>query len=82
MASVHFELPDHLPACHALIIRQAEIIEQHELRIEQLNRDVATLKRELYGSRRERFVSSVQEESPYVASTVVSVATSASCVEW
>jgi len=70
MASVHFELPDHLPACHALIIRQAEIIEQHELRIEQLNRDVATLKRELYGSRRERFVSSVQEESPYVASTV------------
>ena len=64
MASRRVELPDNLPACHAVIIRQAETIERLELRVEQLCRDVATLKRELYGSRRERFVSPSPEDSP------------------
>lgn len=64
MASYRVELPDNLPACHAVIIRQAETIERLELRIDQLSRDVTTLKRELYGSRRERFVSPTQEDSP------------------
>jgi transposase len=64
MASHRVELPDNLPACHAVIIRQAETIERLELRIDQLSRDVTTLKRELYGSRRERFLSPAQEDSP------------------
>ncbi len=64
MASRRVELPDNLPACHAVIIRQAETIERLELRIDQLSRDVTTLKRELYGSRRERFVSPTQDDSP------------------
>ena len=65
MVSRRIELPDNLPACHAVIIRQAETIERLELRIDQLNRDVTTLKRKLYGSRRERFVS--QEDAPQAA---------------
>ena len=55
MVSTPVELPDNLPACHAIILRQAEAIEQLEARIEQLNRDLASLKRQLFGSRRERF---------------------------
>lgn len=64
MASRRVELPDHLPACHAVIIRQAETIERLELRVDQLSRDVTTLQRELYGSRRERFVAPTQEAAP------------------
>ncbi|HEX4072457.1 MAG TPA: IS66 family transposase [Planctomycetaceae bacterium] len=55
MVSTPVELPDNLPACHAIILRQAEAIERLEARIEQLNRDLASLKRQLFGSRRERF---------------------------
>ncbi len=55
MVSTPVELPDNLPACHAIILRQAEAIGQLEARIEQLNRDLASLKRQLFGSRRERF---------------------------
>jgi transposase len=57
------ELPDNLPACHAVILQQAERIEELEARVDQLLarvdelvREVAGLKRQLYGSRRERFV--------------------------
>jgi transposase len=67
--SLPVELPDNLPACHALIRRQAEVIEEltaqvEELRarIERLNRDLASLKRHLFGSRRERFVAGAAEE--------------------
>lgn len=56
-SSTPVELPDNLPASHAVILRQAEIIERHETRIDRLSRDLTTLKRELYGSSRERFVS-------------------------
>ena len=56
------ELPDNLPACHALIRRQAEVIEELTERIERLNRDLAALKRHVFGSRRERFVASAAEE--------------------
>ena len=65
MASVPVELPDSLPACHAVIRRQAEIInkltalvEEQAARIDRLNRDLAAVKRQLFGSRRERFVAS------------------------
>lgn len=54
--SLPVELPDNLPACHALIRRQAEILEEFTAQIERMNRDLATLKRQLFGSRRERFV--------------------------
>ena len=55
--SLPVELPDNLPACHALIRRQAEVIEELTARIERLNRDLAALKRHVFGSRRERFVA-------------------------
>jgi len=55
--SIPVELPDNLPACHAVILRQAEVIVQLEGRIERLDRDLASLKRQLFGSRRERFVA-------------------------
>jgi transposase len=62
--SLPVELPDDLPACHAVILRQAEVIETLTARVEELlatvdrlNRDLATLKRQLFGSRRERFVA-------------------------
>jgi len=55
MVSTPVELPGDLPACHALILRQADVIERLEARIERLNRDLASLKRQLFGSRRERF---------------------------
>ena len=61
MVSTPVELPDNLPACHAIILRQAELIEQLEARIERLNRDLATLKRQLFGSRRERFEAGIPE---------------------
>jgi transposase len=71
MTSVPVELPDNLPACHAIIRRQAEVIdelmarveeqaariEEQAARIERLNRDLAAVKRQLFGSRRERFVA-------------------------
>ena len=57
------ELPDNLPDCHALILRQADRIEELEARVDQLSArvdelmaEVAGLRRQLYGSRRERFV--------------------------
>ena len=62
MVSTPVELPDNLPACHAIILRQAEAIEQLEARIEQLNRDLASLKRQLFGSRRERFEAGSGED--------------------
>jgi transposase len=75
MTSIPVELPDNLPACHALIRRQAEIIdelralvekqaaqiEEQAAQIDRLNRDLAAVKRQLFGSRRERFVASVGE---------------------
>ena len=70
MVSISVELPDNLPACHAIILRQAETIESLTARVEELlatterlNRDLATLKRQLFGSRRERFEAGVPEES-------------------
>jgi hypothetical protein len=69
MVSMPVELPDNLPACHAIILRQAETIESLTARVEELlanverlNRDLAVLKRQLFGSRRERFEASVPEE--------------------
>lgn len=60
--SLPVELPDNLSACHAIILRQAEVIEELFARIERLNRDLATLKRQLFGSRRERFVAGSGED--------------------
>jgi len=60
--SLPVELPDNLPACHALIRRQAEVIEELTARIERLNRDLAALKRHVFGSRRERFVAGAVDE--------------------
>ena len=60
--SIPVELPDNLPACHAVILRQAEVIVQLEGRIERLDRDLASLKRQLFGSRRERFVADSGED--------------------
>ena len=58
------ELPDNLPDCHVMILRQAEQIEALEARVDQLMArvdelvaEVAGLKRQLHGSRRERFVA-------------------------
>jgi transposase len=65
MASVPVELPDNLAACHVVIRRQAEALAAQAARIEELlgridrlSRDLAAVKRELFGSRRERFVNS------------------------
>jgi len=72
MTLVSAELPEDLPACHAIIRRQAEVIgeltaraeeqasqiEEQAARIDRLNRDLAAVKRQLFGSRRERFVAS------------------------
>ena len=60
--SIPVELPDNVPACHAVILRQAEVIAELTARIERLNRDLAALRRQLFGSRRERFVSGGGEE--------------------
>lgn len=64
MTSVPVELPDNLAACHAVIRRQAEVIDElkalvaeQAARIDHLNRDLAAVKRQLFGSRRERFVA-------------------------
>jgi transposase len=69
MASIPVELPDNLPACHAVILRQAEVIESLTAQVEELfanterlDRDLAVLKRQLFGSRRERFEASVPEQ--------------------
>lgn len=48
------ELPSTVPECHALI-------RQLEVEMNQLRRDVALLKRELFGCRRERFVQPTSE---------------------
>ncbi len=70
MAAVPVELPDNLAACHAVIRRQAEAMDEQAARIEELlghidrlSRDLAAVKRELFGSRRERFVSSGEGEA-------------------
>jgi transposase len=75
--SPRVELPDNLPACHAVILRQAERIDQliarvdeQAARIERLNRDLATVKRQLFGSRRERFITN-REEDPVEAVAVI-----------
>ena len=74
--SVPAQWPDNVPACHALLRQQAEVIreltaqieqqatqiEEQATQIDQLNRDLAALKRHLFGSRRERFVASGGEE--------------------
>jgi len=60
--SLPVELPDNLPACHAIILRQAQVIDELLARIERLDRDLATLKRQLFGSRRERFVADCGED--------------------
>lgn len=67
--SLPVELPDNLPACHAVILRQAGVIEALTARVEELlatvdrlHRDLATLKRQLFGSRRERFVADRPED--------------------
>jgi hypothetical protein len=49
--SIPVELPDNLPACHAIILRQAEVIVQLEARLDRFNRDLTALKRQLFGSR-------------------------------
>ena len=63
------ELPDNLPDCHALILRQAERIEELEARVEELTArldevmaEVTGLRRQLYGSSRERFVPDQPDE--------------------
>ncbi len=68
MTSVPLDLPDNLAACHAVIRRQAEVIDELTSRVEELlghadrlSRDLAAVKRQLFGSRRERFVASSQE---------------------
>ena len=65
MASVPMDLPDNLATCHVVIRRQAEALDEQAARIEELlghidrlSRDLAAVKRQLFGSRRERFVSS------------------------
>lgn len=71
MAKKPVELPDNLPDCHALILRQAARIEELEARVEELMArvdelmgEVAMLKRQLYGSRRERFVPDRPVDDP------------------
>ena len=65
------ELPDNLPDCHALILRQADRIEALEARVDQLLArvdelvaEVAGLRRQLHGSRRERFVPEQPDVDP------------------
>ena len=60
--SIPVELPDNLPACHAIILRQAEVIGQLEAQLDRFNRDLTALKRQLFGSRRERFVAGSGED--------------------
>jgi transposase len=68
------ELPDNLPECHAIIIRQAERIEELESRVDELTArvtelmaEVKRLRRELYGSRRERFAPNEPDKPPPAA---------------
>ena len=63
------ELPDNLPDCHAIILRQADRIEELEARVDELTAridelmaEVAGLQRQLYGWRRERFVPDRPDE--------------------
>jgi len=72
------ELPDNLPACHALIQWQADRIEtlegevtrltgevtRLEGEVSELKRDVRSLRRALFGSRRERFAANAPQEAP------------------
>lgn len=71
------ELPDNLADCHALIARQADRIEELEadvdqlrVRVDELVAEVAALKRQLYGSRRERFVPQ-QPDQPQPAAELL-----------
>jgi hypothetical protein len=72
------KLPDNLPDCHALILQQADRIEELEARVDELNAridelmaEVAGLRRQLYGSRRERFVSDPPDEPSPLPSVVL-----------
>ena len=65
------ELPDNVPDCHAVILRQADRIDELEARVDQLLArvdelvaEVASLRRELHGSRRERFIPERTENDP------------------
>ncbi len=65
------ELPDNLPDCHALILRQADRIESLEARVDELLArvdelvaEVAGLRRQLHGTRRERFVPERPDDDP------------------
>ena len=65
------ELPDNLPDCHALILQQADRIEELEsqvdeltARVNELMSEVASLRREMYGSRRERFIPERPDDDP------------------
>jgi transposase len=69
MAAIPLELPDNVPACHEVIRRQAKRIaeleakvEEQAAQIERLQRDLAAVKRQLYGWRRERFVADREED--------------------
>lgn len=70
MAPIPLELPDNVPACHAVIRRQAEIIaelqakvEEQAAEIERLQRELAAVKRQLFGRRRERFLAGRGEDA-------------------
>ena len=63
MAFIDVELPDNVPDCHVVILRYACRVDQLEAKVEELNRDLALLRRELFGSRRERFVDGAPQAS-------------------
>ena len=45
--SLPAELPDNVPACHALIRRQAEVIEELTARVEEQAAQIESRRREL-----------------------------------
>ena len=57
------ELPDNLPDCHALILRQAERIKTLEARVDELVAELAALRRQLHGSRR-GFIPEQPDDDP------------------
>jgi hypothetical protein len=71
MSSPHDPLPTSLAACHerirqleAIVRTQQATITELQLKLEQLAADNALLKRELFGSRRERFIDDSPPNSP------------------
>ncbi len=52
MAARHVELPDNLPDCHALILRQAETIERLEARVEEQQKTIEAQQRTIEGLNR------------------------------